>query len=689
MIIGAYMDLDRLFTPRSIAVIGASATPGSVGNIYLKSLLDGEYGGRVYPVNPKYDEILGLRCYDSIRETGPADLAVIATNRRLALRLLEECAAAGVENAIIPTGGFEEVGEEGARLEEEIGRVAQGNGIALLGTNTLGLINNHIGLQINFNPRRLPPVGGVSIISQSGGMGLSIIAKLREEGVGMSKWVGVGNRTLLDFPDLLEYMKNDDSTRAIGLFMEGTERARELCELARELVTEKPVVVYKMGKSEAVDFMAVTHTGTGVGKSEVYEGAFRQHGMITADSTRALVAKLKALSMASSGGKNLGMFTYTAGPTIAASDILVDHLDLPSPDGKTIEDIRSIMRGEPPAVIKNPLDVNGEGYSSQKYEDLLMAFGRDEAYDILATISTAGLLFPSRELLKVKGELKKPVVHCHIADSIEIDSEEREELQAEGIPVFSTAEEMATGLVALSEYQDIKDRLVARERGGTSIRLDASHIEADILTEHEVKELLKERGFPVVTEEKVSCREELIRASEHIGFPAVLKVLSRDIVHKSELGAVCTSITDAQNLLNRWREMKEKWPQEDFLLQRMISGGVEVIVGRKKDPLFGDLISVGVGGYLADLFPPVVGVCPCTKQNCVNMIDRLTPQKILDGYRGQSPVDREALASLMARVSRIELKEGALLEMDLNPVIAKGSDLYIVDALLRKEVKEG
>lgn len=679
------MDLEKLFNPRSIAVIGASGKPGSVGYIYLDSVVNSGYNGQIYPVNPRYNEILGLRCYDSIESVGDVDLAIIATNKMAALDLLEDCARLGVKAAVIPTGGFEEVGEEGAELERNIQQIASENGMVLLGTNTLGFINNHIGLQINFNPRLLPSKGGISIISQSGGMGLSIISKLREEGVGMSKWIGVGNRTLLDFPEFLEYLAKDESTSVIGAFMEGTERAKQFCELAARIVPHKPVVVYKMGKSAAIDYLAVTHTGTGIGKTGAYKGAFRQHGVLTADSTRDLVAKLKALAIVGKiDGKQLGMFTYTAGPTIAAADLLSDHFTLPQPSEETIRIFEDFMKGAPPTILKNPMDVDGQGYTSERYRYFLNAYASDPGFDLLATVSTAGLLFPKDQLLEAKKGSGRPILHCHVADSIEIFGSDRDELQEAGIPIYTTAEELAVGLIALSEYMEAVNRIMKRGGPNPQIMVDASHLANNILDEHECKTLLAEAGLPVVEERVVSTIEELMDASDEIGFPLVLKVLSREITHKSDVGAVKTNIVDERMLQETWNSFRMRWPSCDVLVQKMISGGVEIIVGRMRDPVFGDIITLGIGGFYADLFPPVVGVCPCTSQDCVSIIDALEPQEILDGYRGTEPVDRESLADLMETVSRIELLNEEIEEMDLNPVIIKGSSLRIVDALIHK-----
>jgi acetyl-CoA synthetase (ADP-forming) len=678
------MDVEKLFNPRSIAVIGASGKQGSVGYIYLDSIISSDYVGELYPVNPRYDELLGLQCYDSIESVGTVDLAVIATNRMAAIELLEHCAKIGVKAAVIPTGGFEEVGEEGAELERRIQEIASENGIALLGTNTLGFINNHIGLQINFNPRSLPSKGGVSIISQSGGMGLSIISKLREEGVGMSKWIGVGNRTLLDFPEFLEYLANDETTSVIGAFMEGTERAKQFCELAARVVPHKPVVVYKMGKSASVDHLAVTHTGTGIGKTGAYKGAFRQHGVLTADTTRELVAKLKALAIVGRiTGKNLGMFTYTAGPTIAAADLLDDRFELPRPGEKTIRIFEEYMKGAPPTILKNPMDVDGQGYTPERFRYFLNAYASDPAFDLLATVSTAGLLFPKDQLLEAKKENGKPILHCHVADSIEIFGSERDELQEAGIPIYTTAEELAVGLIALSDYMEAVKRMLERGEPEPPIFLNGSHLGEGILDEHESKILLAEAGLPVVQERAVSSPEELEKLEEELSFPLVLKVLSRKITHKSDVGAVRTSILDHEMLMDAWNYLRENWPTERILVQRMILDGVELIVGRMRDPVFGDIITLGIGGFYADIFPPVVGVCPLTIQDCMSMIDALEPQEILDGYRGTQPVDKKELARLMERVSRIQLDGEKIEEMDLNPVIARGDSLLIVDALIK------
>jgi len=679
---GDYMEFDSLFRPKSVAVIGASARKGSVGYIYLDSIISGGYKGRIYPVNPRYESIQGLECYQSIGEVGAVDLAVIATNKIAALKLLEECAATGVKAAIIPTGGFEEIGEEGARLEAQIRDLAAQSGIALLGTNTLGLINSDIDLQITFNPRPLPPKGPVSIISQSGGMGLSVISKLREEGVGMSKWIGVGNRTLLDFPEFLEYLAKDSNTQAVGVFMEGTERAGEFCRMALNIVKEKPIVVYKMGQSESVDYLAVTHTGTGVGERGSYEGAFRQCGILTANSVREMVAMLKSLvTVPPIMDRDLGIFTYTAGPSIAAADLIGDHFNLRQPSEHVRRRIIECMKGEPPTVLKNPLDVDGEGYTAGQYGRLLEAFS--EEYDLLATISTSDLLFPKDELIRVARNGKK-IVHCHICDVSELSTDDMEELRREGIPLYTTAEELATGLIALSRHLEIRQRLAVRSTPREPVVVDASRFEHEILDEYESKRILEEAGIPVVKERPVREWEEVKDAAERIGFPLVLKVLSREIYHKSDVGGVRTGITTMGMLREVWESMRARWPDENFLVQAMVPGGIEIIVGRKKDPAFGDLISAGIGGFLADLFSPAVAMCPCSYDDCLDLVDRIEPRRLLQGYRGMEPVDREALASFLERVSRLRLKDEEILEMDLNPVMVRGNQFTVVDALIRK-----
>gem|GEM_PF-219876 len=678
------MDLEGLFNPESIAVIGASAREGSVGYIYLDSILRGGYQGRVFPVNPKYESIQGVRCYDSIASVGKVDLAVIATNKLASLEVLRECAEVGVRSAVIPTGGFEEVDEAGAELEEEIRRLASDEDIALLGTNTLGLINNHTHLQVTFNPRALPPAGGVSIITQSGGMGLSIISKLREEGVGMSKWVGVGNRTLLDFPEIMAYLGQDESTSAVGVFMEGTERAGELCRVAGAIVDRKPIVVYKMGRSRRVDYLAITHTGTGVGEMSTYKGAFRQHGIQWTESVREMVARLKALVMVPEvRGKGLGVFTYTAGPTIAAADLIGGRLDLNQPSRETLDRVRGLMRGEPPTILKNPLDVDGEGYTSEQYGALLRAFAEDKSYDLLATVSTAGLLFPSEELARVRAEVGKPILHCHISDVLEVSGKDREVLQNQGVPVYTTPEELAAGLIALSEQIDVRAR--RRSEVASPILVDASPFDHEILDEYETESLLSEAGFPVVPGRTVGTFADLTAFVDQVGFPVVLKLLSREVLHKTEAGAVWLRIMDHATLRDSWNELRGRWPETQALVQKMVEGGVELILGRKRDPAFGDVVSLGLGGFLADLHPPVIAMCPCSKEQCREMVDRFEPRAILDGYRGREPVDREALAGLIERLSRLELEDGEeILEMDLNPVIARGDRLIIVDAVMRK-----
>jgi acetyltransferase len=454
------MDLQAIFNPESVAVIGASATPNKVGFNCLESIVYGGFQGKIFPVHPRYEEILGLKTYRNILEIEEKiDLAVIALNQYTTTEIIDDCASKGVKGIISIAGGFREVGDEGKELEKRLVEKAKQYGIPLLGPNTLGVINTDVNFYSTFYPMKLKK-GGISIITQSGGVGLTILYKLMEEKVGVSKWIGVGNRSVIDFPDVIKYLEKDPSTKVIGIFMEGTERAREFLEIAKKVVLKKPVVVFKVGKSKKVDFSAQTHTGSTVGDYNLYKSAFKQFGIITADSVRELIAKCKALSLQPvPEGDNLGILTISAGPSIVILDMIADVCKMPEFHEKTINKVKERMGENPPLVIKNPLDVAASGFMPDDFRALSEAVIQDpEVNAFLAiTIQHRHWRFPTPEIIEVVKNSSIPVVVCYPAE-YKVVEKEIEKLAENGIPAYSTPEEAAWGIKGLFEYKHIKER---------------------------------------------------------------------------------------------------------------------------------------------------------------------------------------------------------------------------------------
>jgi acetyltransferase len=450
------LNFDAIFNPKSVAVLGASATPDKIGYNCLESIVKGGFKGKVYPVHPRHSEILGLKTYKSILDVEEeVDLAVICLNQFMTVEVLDECAEKGVRAVIAIASGFREIGGEGEDLEKKLLDVAQRNNITVLGPNTLGVIDTHANFYATFYPMTLRK-GSVSMISQSGGIGLTTMYKLMEEKVGLAKWVGIGNRAMVDFYQLVKYLGEDEQTDVICIFMEGTEKGREFVEACRE--TGKPVIVYKIGRDRRAEFPIHTHTAAMAGNMRIYQSAFKQYGIIQAGSVRELVAKAKALSLSLKSSRipksnRTGVLTISAGPSLAFLEHTLEHLEFPNFNGKTLKAVGDKIGGNLILIIKNPLDVASYGFLPQDFKDFAQILIKDSNIDliVLITIQHENWRFPCEEIEELHEKCDKPFIICYPSE-YRIAEPVMEKLQEKFIPLYTTPEEAAWGATALWEF---------------------------------------------------------------------------------------------------------------------------------------------------------------------------------------------------------------------------------------------
>ena len=447
--------MQKLFNPGNVAVIGATASSERVGYNLLDSLIEGGYKGKIYPVHPSLKEILGIPVYPSLRDIPDrVDLALVALNRRDTVEVLERCGELGVKGAVSLAGGFRETGEEGRALEKRIVEIAEKYALKVVGPNTLGIMNLEADLNASFYPVRLKK-GNVSLISQSGGIGFSIIQKCQDEGVGLNKFIGAGNRTVLEIADYLEFLAGDAGTRVIGVFLEGVENARRLVQAAGRVARKKPVVIYKVGHSDDVNKATLTHTGSMAGPYKLFRDIFNQYGVLLAGSVAELVAACKALSLCQlPAGGRLGLYTYTAGPAIVALDGLAGReISIPAPAPGTVRKIKAILGEDLPVILKNPIDTGGLGTRSGTYGLLVEAALNDPNFDLLATFSCPHKNWrnPTSELIEAHKKSGKPLLSCYISTIKGVEAD-REVLQQAGIPLYKSPEETAWGIAALVHY---------------------------------------------------------------------------------------------------------------------------------------------------------------------------------------------------------------------------------------------
>jgi acetate---CoA ligase (ADP-forming) subunit alpha len=443
--------LNRMFAPRSVAVIGAGATPDKVGHAIMDSIVTGGFTGNIYPIHPRHETILGLRVYRDLDEIPEIpDLAVVALNQHSTVKMTARLRERGVAGASLIAGGYAEMGEDGRNLQEAL-REAAGD-MPLVGPNTLGFLNARANLNVTFYPRVMHP-GDVTFLSQSGGIGLGFKGRADDEGLGIAKWIGVGNRVNLEFHTLLDYLGDDPDTRVIGIFMEGCGDPRALIRQMKRVTPTKPVIVYKGGIGDDADKVTVTHTGAAAGPSAIWDGALRQAGAEVVSSASEMIAVCKALSVGKvPTGKRLGIFTHTAGPSIVAWDLLKQEPDcvLPELAPETIERIAAILGPSVPVVYKNPVDGAAGAFLTEPFHDIAEAMLSDSGVDALLAIfcEHKNWVYPSDALIELARRFPQPIVACFIGSVSKIGPD-RSRLHDAGVPTYVLPEDAALGMRAL------------------------------------------------------------------------------------------------------------------------------------------------------------------------------------------------------------------------------------------------
>lgn len=443
--------LDRMFNPKSVAVIGAGATSDKVGHAIMDSLVTGGFPGPIYPIHPRHETILGLKVYRDLGEIPEVpDLGVVALNQHATVKMTQRLRDMGVGGASVIAGGYAEMGPDGIRLQQELKEAA--GDMPLVGPNTLGFLNARARLNVTFYPRVMH-AGHVSFLSQSGGIGLGIKGRADDEGLGIAKWIGVGNRVNLEFHTLLAYLKEDPETRVIGIFTEGSSDPRAFMRQVAAITPEKPVVVYKGGTGGDADRVTITHTGATAGSHRIWEGALRQAGAHIVTSVNEMVAVCKALAVAKiPAGKRLGIFTHTAGPSIVAWDMLKKEpgCTLSQLTPETIRRIAEILGPSVPVVYKNPVDGAAGAFLTEPFHDIAEAMLTDPSVDALLAIfcEHKNWPYPSGALIELSGRFAQPIVACFIG-SVEKIGPDRSRLHEAGVPTYVLPEEAAVGLAAL------------------------------------------------------------------------------------------------------------------------------------------------------------------------------------------------------------------------------------------------
>jgi acetyltransferase len=707
-------DLKYFLSPRSIAIIGASENFASISGKPLHFLLEHEYKGKIFPVNPKYDNLGGLACYKSVLDIPyPIDLALLAVNFRQVLTTLKQCVEKKVKFATIFASGFAESGEEGRIVQQQIAELAKESGMRICGPNCQGSVSlkDHAigGFSASLGVKPLI-VGPIGYVTQSGALGYSIFSLAQEAGVGFSYVASTGNEVDLHTLDFIEFILEDADTKMIICYLEGIKDGRQFARLAdRALELGKPIVALKAGRSEVGKKAASSHTASLTGSDAVCDAFFRQKGIIRAHDIEdmidiaALMQKIPALPE----GKGIGLITTSGGGGILMADEASQmKLDIPELDEETK---RIIMEVIPPyGSALNPVDVTAQVINKAddflKVLQVIIAHPEIHALVIVITQITGDQgRQMAGDIVRISKITQKPITVAWttgdilVADHLKILSEG-------GMQYYKSPVRAVKAMGALMRYSAFRKEILSRTRMDSNvIRKGTIHDSAISflapkprnLTEHEGKKLLALYGIPVTREEIASSEKQALRIAETIGYPVALKINSPDILHKTDAGGLKLNIHDNEELLAAYHEIlvnsrnyNPKAQLNGILVQEMISGGIEVIIGMNNQPPFGPTVIFGLGGIFVEILQDIsMRVAPISFEDAMEMIQEIKGFKILTGARGQVKADIHAIADTLVKLSYMALDlEDQISEMDLNPVLVmhEGKGICVADALVQK-----
>jgi len=690
--------LDRLFKPESIAVVGASRDPKKVGYAVLNNLLKAGFKGRLFPVNPQAEDILGIKCYSSLSEIkSHIDQVVVAVPARHVTPIIKEAVKLGVSSAVILTAGFREAGPEGLRLEEELREIVHKGNIRILGPNCLGIINTENNLNATFAAGMLPK-GRISFFSQSGALGIAILDWAIGNRIGFSKFISLGNKIDLNEIDFLEYFMDDPDTELILGYIEDVVDGRRFLDIARRVTKKKPVILIKSGGTGAGARAASSHTGALAGSEVAFDAAFKKTGIIKAGSIQELFSSAMAFySKRLPEGKRLLIITNAGGPGILAADAAErSGLDLPLLPSELVQKLRAFLPGN--ASLYNPVDIIGDA-SSERYRATLISVIKENFFDGLVVILTPQAMTDVEEIAKIIIETSeltdKPIIACFMGEARVRQGLEL--IKSKGIPSFTYPETAVWAFRRLWDYSVWKSSEDEQEEDGLlNIQKEAAEkiISTFIrekryeITDSDAMDILCLYGFNFPDRGLARSPEEAGAIAQRIGFPVVMKISSPEILHKTEVGGVklhITSVKEAEEaFIDIISSVKRLMPSafiKGVMVYKMIMGGKEIITGITMDRTFGPMVMIGLGGIYVEVLKDVsFRIAPVTRKEALSMIDELKASKILKGVRGERPADIEAIVSSILRLSRLALDFPEIIELDINPLVVFERGATALDA---------
>jgi acetyltransferase len=697
--------LDNFFKPESVAVIGASREAGKVGYEVVKNLIDNGFDGQIYPINPKADEILGIKVYQSVTAVpNKIGLAVMVVPSQFIMPSIEECGKKGIDSVIIITAGFKESGGEGAKLENELARRTKELGIRVIGPNCLGVMDTYSRLNASF-AAGMPTQGKIAFFSQSGALGTAILDWAIKENIGFSKFISMGNKMDVNEADLLTVLADDPNTNVILGYIEGVKNGKAFMKAAFEATKKKPVVIVKSGTTAAGAKAASSHTGTLAGSDNAFQSAFKQCGIIRAQTIEALFDYALVLAYQALPKNNrLAILTNAGGPGIIAADACEkSSLTMASFQNETIELLRKSLPST--AALYNPVDVIGDA-KADRYLSALEALKKDKNVDMLLVLLTpqapteAGLT--AQYIVDTFGGGNKPVVASFmggnsVAEGIKI-------LEKNRIPNFTNPERAINAFDAASRYSIWKNnpREIITERVDVdNAKIKKLLAKAETQSERtlggsDAMDILTEYGFVVPKMGLAETGHEAVEIANQIGYPVVMKIASPDILHKSDIGGVRLGVatpTDVERAFEEIMSSARRFMPSALILgvtiNQMIPKGKEVILGMAKDPDFGPMLMFGLGGIYVEVLKDVAfRIAPIDKREANTMINEIRSFPLLRGVRGEEPADIQSIVDSLVKLSQLVTDFPEIIEMDINPLMVMpiGKGAVAVDCRISVEV---
>jgi acetyl coenzyme A synthetase (ADP forming)-like protein len=680
--------IDTFFIPKSVAVIGASTNPEKLGYSVVKNLLDGGYAkqGKVYPINPKAPEILGFKAYPTVMDVpGPIDLAVIVIPYLHVPDALRTCGQKGIPSTIVISAGFREAGKEGLERELELVQICKEYHLRLIGPNCLGVIDSFTPLNASF-AAGTPPSGPMAFMSQSGALGTAVLDIALAGRLGLSKFVSLGNKADVSEIDLLKTWVKDTHSKVILIYTEGMPNGQEFIQVAREVTCEKPVVAIKSGVTQSGSRAVSSHTGSLAGSEQAYQAAFQQAGILRADSMESLFDMALALGYQPPlKGDRIAIITNAGGPGILATDALEKSgLSLARFELETIHALEQYLPDA--ASAANPVDVLGDA-RADRYQFAMEHIASDPNVDGIMVLLTPQAMTEIEATARAVGSLAQhcrlPILGCFMGQS-RIQSG-IDVLTSCGIPNYPFPERAANAFRAMSNYRTIRARpdpeYVHFEVDQASARKVFEQVRSEnrlTIGDAESRQVLQAYGLRIPKSEIAETPEAATTIAAKIGYPVVLKIASPDILHKTDIGGVKVGLQNAQDVRDAFELMVYRAQRYipdariwGCLVQEMApAGGLEVLVGMNRDPQFGPLLTFGLGGiYVETLRDVTFRVAPLSKQEADDMLMQLRAHALLDGVRGQPPMDKAAIVDTLLRISQLVQDFPEIIEMDINPLM--------------------